>query len=219
MSALERRAGSRLASWPRRASVARSCAPASCCALVAPAVGLGPRRRGDLGRARPGEDRHHRQGRALRGPRRQAPDRDGAGPRRLYRPHGGAGGDAGHQSRLARLRAVQPDLRARSCDGWSRRVTRSPIRACSGPSSTRRRIAAVTPSLGFRPEPLEERSRRHVPSEPRAGPDRHLRRRAELAPRCPGSTSGTPTPTSRSSRTACCSTACCSASPACSPSS
>ena len=40
------------------------------------------------------------------------------------------------------------------------------------------RISALTPSLGFRPEPSEERARRHLPAESGARPDRHLRRRA-----------------------------------------
>ena len=79
------------------------------------------------------------------------------------------------------------------------------------------RIAAVTPSLGFRPEPLK--SDRADMYRLSLEPGQTITFAAELVsgPRAAAQPMGSGTPIKPNSRTACCSTACCSASPGCSP--
>ena len=82
-------------------------------------------------------------------------DRNCAWPGRICRADGGAGYDTRHQSRLARLRALQPDQRSdHQMAGRADRYTLANSRVLS-PELDAARIAAITPSFGFRPERMK----------------------------------------------------------------
>ena len=138
-----------------------------------------------------------------------------AGQRRIYRPHGGAGDDPRHRpgwlvfaltnpgtERISRWLVAPRYMLANSRVFW--------------PELDAGRIATITPSLGFRPERM--RSDRADMFRLSLEPGQTITFAAEMASReVPRLTLWDPESTRPSSRTACCSRACCSASPACSP--